>query len=237
MNSYELSRKFFDWCFENPNKIHTNHIALYFFCIEHCNRLGWKSKFGLPTTMAKEAIGIRSYNTYKKTLDELVEFGFITMLEYSKNQYSANIIALSNYDNATDKALDKAFVKHLTKQSKSKGESNSSIDKQLTLEQLNSKQELFSFEEFWNLYPQKVGKKKCEPKFNNLPEADKLKIKETLPNFISYKPFKDYIHPNPETYLNQARWDDGIPTLGLATVKTKEQENQEKLDWYRQQGF
>jgi hypothetical protein len=138
MNSYELSRNWFDWCFENPEKINPNHSALYFFCIEHCNRLGWKEKFGLPTTMAKEAIGIKSYNTYSNTLNDLVQFGFIKMLERSKNQYSANIIALSKFNKALDKALDKALIKHTTKQSESTRQSNSSIDKQITI---NNKQE------------------------------------------------------------------------------------------------
>lgn len=128
MNGYELSRKWFDWSFENPERINTNHTALYFFIIEHCNRLGWKEKFGLPTTMAKEAIGIRSYNTYINTLNDLVEFGFINLIEKSKNQYSSNIVALSNFDKAPNKALDKALIKHTTKQR----ESISSIDKQET---------------------------------------------------------------------------------------------------------
>jgi len=132
ISSYNLSRKWFDWCFENPEKINPNHSALYFFCIEHCNRLGWKERFGLPTTMAKEAIGIRSYNTYINTLNDLISFGFIVLIEKSKNQYSSNIIALSNIDQALDKALDKALIKHTTKQSESTGESISSIDKQLT---------------------------------------------------------------------------------------------------------
>jgi len=138
MNGYELSRNWFDWCFENPEKINPNHSALYFFCIEHCNRLGWKEKFGLPTTMAKEAIGIRSYNTYIKTLNELVEFGFIKMIEKSKNQYSSNIIALSNFDKALNKALDKALIKHTTKQRESTQQSIDSIDKQLNKEQENN---------------------------------------------------------------------------------------------------
>lgn len=129
MNSYELSRNWFDWSFENPEKINPNHSALYFFTIEHCNRLGWKEKFGLPTTMAKESIGIRSYNTYIKTLNDLVDFGFIKLIEKSKNQYSSNIIALSNFNKANDKALDKAMIRHATKQ----GESISSIDKQQTI--------------------------------------------------------------------------------------------------------
>jgi len=130
LNGYELSRTWFDWSFENPEKITPNHSALYFFCIEHCNRLGWKQKFGLPTTMAKEAIGIKSYNTYIKTLNNLIEWGFVLLIEKSTNQYSANIIALSNINKAPNKALDKALIKHGSKQR----ESISSIDKQVNKE-------------------------------------------------------------------------------------------------------
>lgn len=134
MNSYELSRIFFDWCFENPEKIKPNHTALYFFTIEHCNRLGWRRKFGLPTEMAKEAIGIKSYNTYINTLNDLVDWGFIKMVEKSKNQYSSNIITLSKFDKALDKSLDKAIGKHVTKQSESTVQSIDSINKPLTKE-------------------------------------------------------------------------------------------------------
>lgn len=145
INGYNLSRNWFDFCFENPEITKPNHTALYFFAIEHCNRLGWKQKFGFPTTMVMEAIGIKSYNTYINTLNDLVGFGFIEMIEKSKNQYSANIIALSNKVKALDKALDKAFIKHGTKQCESTVQSIDSIikqinNKQLTIEQLNNKQ-------------------------------------------------------------------------------------------------
>jgi hypothetical protein len=140
MNGYELSRKFVDFSFENPSKIRPNHYALYFFAIEHCNRLGWKKEFGLPTTMTMEAIGIKSYNTYSKTFNELVEFGFFKLIEKSKNQYSANIIALSNFNKALDKALDKAFIKHTTKHCRSTRQSIDSINKQETNKQINNKQ-------------------------------------------------------------------------------------------------
>jgi len=149
MNGYDLSRNWFNWCFENPEKIKPNHTALYFFCIEHCNRLGWKSKFGLPTTMVKEAIGIKSYNTYINTLNDLVDWGFVEMIERSKNQYSSNIIALSNFNKALDKALDKALIKHTTKQSESTRQSIDSIDKQLTSKQKNNKQ-IPAYEDFKN---------------------------------------------------------------------------------------
>jgi hypothetical protein len=137
LSGYDLSRSFFDWCFTNPDMVRPNHVALYFFCIEHCNRLGWKDKFGLPTTMTMEAIGIKSYNTYSNTLSDLVSWGFIRLVEKSKNQYSANIIALSKFNKAINKALDKAFIKHRLKQSESTGESIDSIDKQVNNKPIN----------------------------------------------------------------------------------------------------
>ena len=123
MNVFALSRRWFDFCFKNPELIRPSHTAIYFFAIEHCNRMGWKRKYGFPTTMVMEAVGIKSYTTYKQTLDELVNWGFIQMVERTKNQFSSNIIALSFFDEAyvkaTDEALDKALLKHASKQHQS----------------------------------------------------------------------------------------------------------------------
>lgn len=104
-------------------------MAIYCFSVEHCNRLGWKTNFGLPTTMVMEAVGIKSYNTYIKCFNDLVQFGFIKLVEKSKNQYSANIIALSKFNKALDKALDKAMIKHKGKQRESIAQSIDSINK------------------------------------------------------------------------------------------------------------
>lgn len=131
MDIYSLYRNFWDFAFENPEKIKPNHIAIYSFAIEHCNRLGWKRKYGFPTSMAMDAVGIKNYRTYINALNDLVNFGFIEMIEKSKNQYSSNIIALVNFTKATTKALDKASIKHSTKQSQSIGESIVSINKQI----------------------------------------------------------------------------------------------------------
>lgn len=137
INGYILSRDWFDWCFLNPERIKPVHTALYFFCIEQCNRLGWKPKYGMPTDLAMETIGVKSYNTYINTLNDLVEFGFIELIEKSKNQYTSNIIALSNNNKAIDKALDKALIKHVSKQGESTYQSIDSIDKQVNKETIN----------------------------------------------------------------------------------------------------
>lgn len=143
MDIYKLYRNLWDFAFANPEKLKPNDIAIYSFAVEHCNRLGWKEKFGFPTSMVMEATGIKSYSVYKKHFDNLVDNNFFEVIEYSKNQYSSNIIALqenykANYK-ANDKALDKATAKQITKHAskqlqstlQSTHQSNCSIDKQI----------------------------------------------------------------------------------------------------------
>lgn len=128
MTGYELSKDWFDWAFENPDLNSPTTTALYMWVIEKWNRMSQKPKFGFPASEAMEAIGVKSYNTYKKSLSQLVELGAIVMVQESKNQYTANIIAVSKFNKAHTKALSK----HLLKQSESTSESSSSIDKPLT---------------------------------------------------------------------------------------------------------
>ena len=137
LTGYELSRQWFDFSFENPDIIKPIHTAIYFFACEHCNRLGGKEKFGLPSIMTMEAIGVKSHNTYIKGFNDLVKWGFIILHEKSTNQYSSNIIAISKYNKALYKALDKALIKHDTKQRESTVQSTDHITKPITI---NNKQ-------------------------------------------------------------------------------------------------
>ena len=173
LNGYDLSRKWFDFCFENPEKVKPIHTALYFFAIEHCNRLGWKEKFGLPTEMTKDAIGVKSWHTYIKAFNDIVDWGFFKLYERSKNQYSSNIIALINFDEALDKALDKALTKHASKQVQSTyqstHQSNDSIIKQYnneTIEQTNNSEFGFLNSQTIQIYIPENYKFKSE-KFTN----------------------------------------------------------------------
>jgi uncharacterized phage protein (TIGR02220 family) len=151
LNSYELSRCFINFAFDNPEKISPNHYAIYFFAIEHCNRLGWKTKFGFPTMMACDAVGIKKAQTFIKYFNDLEDWGFIKVVERSKNQYSANIISLISATPKKGEAMDKAMVKHAA----SKGQSNSPINKQvnnITIEQEIDSSKLLS------LYNSLLGK-------------------------------------------------------------------------------
>ena len=209
MTSYELSRNYFDWCFENPEKISPNHTAIYFFAIEHCNRLGWRDKFGFPTQMAMDAIGIKKNQTYTRYLNELVDFGFIKMVQKSTNQYSANIISLISAKPKNGKALDEAIVKHGAKQTESMGQSNSTIDKPITNNNITNNTIDLYFDKFWNIYDKKIDTKKCKDKFEKLTENEMILILGVVQKYVDSTPDKQY-RKNPMTWLNGKCWNDSI---------------------------
>ncbi|MDA1120892.1 MAG: hypothetical protein O2887_10460 [Bacteroidetes bacterium] len=144
MKGYELSRNFWNWAFDNPELITPSHAAIYFFAIEHCNRLGGKEKFGFPSQMTMDAIGIKKHQTYINYFNDLVDLGFFKLIQKSKNQYSANIISLVYALPEKDRALDKAFINHAAKQTQTNGQSTwqskDSIVKQINNEQETNKQ-------------------------------------------------------------------------------------------------
>lgn len=150
MNSYDLSSAWFQFAFDNPEKVKPGHHALYFWCIEVCNSLGWKDKFGLPTQHTMDVLGIKNYKTYSNHLHDLVDFGFITLVQLSKNQFTSNIIAMVK----NTKALPKAYTKALSKQIPKQVQSTVSIDKLINnINYINNKQgfashDFFKKEEF-----------------------------------------------------------------------------------------
>jgi hypothetical protein len=153
--------------------------------------------------MVMDAISIKSYNTFIKTLNDLVVYGFIKMVEKSKNQYSSNIIALSKIYEANDKALDKAIIKHSTKQSESTVQSIDSINKpiynntNLPINNINeaiASQENLSKENPTEILPQSESvepgaeeRKKVAPK----KEKESLEISnEFLPIWTKWKDYR-----------------------------------------------
>ena len=215
INGYELSRKFWDFSFDNPEKVKPAHGAVYFFAIEHNNRLGWREKFGFPTEMAMSAVGIKNWRTYSGVLNDLEKWGFIEFLERSKNQYSANIISLFAYvknTKATTKALDKAMQKHIQKQGTKQVRSTVVIDKHInlrTIEPITTNKGDSDFEKFWELYEKKTDRSKCEKKWDKIKREDKEKIFASIGEYVKSTPESQY-RKNPLTWLNGECWNDEI---------------------------
>ena len=74
----------------------------------------------------------------------------------------------------------------------------------------NKKVSCFTFDEFWDKYPNKTARAESQKKYDLLTETDRELIKNTIDYFINNKPFEKYSYPMATTYINQKRWLDII---------------------------
>lgn len=95
-NGYIYTKWILDWTVENQLDACPTIIALAVYFIELNNKSGWCKNFNIYGEYCMKGCGIKSYNTYKKTLDKLVEIGFIKLVRKSYNQYQCNVISLIN---------------------------------------------------------------------------------------------------------------------------------------------
>ena len=83
------------------------------------------------------------------------------------------------------------------------------------------------WEDFWELYPRKVGKKMARTAWLKLTDKQKVAAMTALPNHLQYwkqKETDSEFIPFPATWLNQERFEDEIDL----TVKSE----RPKLPWY-----
>ena len=209
--------------------------SVYFSLLQINNTCGWKDPFLATYSQVLNMTGIANPKTYYSALEELSRKEFIVWNK-SSNQYQAASFSINVlYQNSEEqgKSIVTASTLH--------GKSTVTIPKQLNKKQENIKSdpsELFflngeiesvsmvenqttlntkktinvPFEEFWKLYPIKIGKKDSEKKWNNLKDQDREKIMATLPAYIKFEQFPGWNHPQPTTYLNQERWNDVLKT-------------------------
>ena len=73
----------------------------------------------------------------------------------------------------------------------------------------NTKKSVFGFDEFWEAYGKKVGKKNCQKMYDKISEQEREKIKAHVPQYVASKPEKKY-RKDPQTYLKGECWNDEI---------------------------
>lgn len=134
-NGYDLSRRWFDFAFENK-EAKTTHTAIFMWIVELNNRLGWKEEFGLPTGETMEGLSIGNKNTYSDAIKDLVKWKFIEIVRDAKNQYESRIIKICRDESepALIRPLDLALLQHRRQHSTGTDTGTVPIDKQINNE-------------------------------------------------------------------------------------------------------
>ena len=78
-----------------------------------------------------------------------------------------------------------------------------------TLDDRPSKTDV-EFNNFWSIYPKKVGKKAAYSAFKKVPKSEYPKIVPAVQQQIHSTQWQKGYIPNPSTWLNQGRWDDEV---------------------------
>lgn len=91
---YDLHRLWFDFCLKNPDIVNTQHTVIYFYCVYQWSVNQYNNKFQLQSKHAMIATGIKKHQTFSKAFKQLVEWGFVNIIEKCNNQYTQNIIKL-----------------------------------------------------------------------------------------------------------------------------------------------
>jgi hypothetical protein len=169
-NGYELSRRWFDFAFENK-EAKTTHTAIFMWIVELNNRLGWKEEFGLPTGETMDGLSIGNKNTYSSAINDLVKWKFIEIVRDSKNQYESRVIRICRDESepALIRPLDRALLRHSTGHRSGIAPGTVPIDKQQTSKPVNQEQQ--------TIIPEGEPPVSSEPDSSQMPKSEKPKRK------------------------------------------------------------
>ncbi len=160
-----------------------------------------------------------SCRPHKKYISELKKIG---LFDRVSKGYLKGINTLEEQDKEQDKEQEKELETELD-------EKNEENDKNTPVGVGECSQELFiepiveieettclTFDQFWDLYDKKVGRKTCEPKWKKIKEGDREKIKTHVPFYKASEPNKKF-RSNPETFINGELWNNEIISNKQAT--------------------
>ena len=172
-----------------------------------------KTIINIKTWSRKFGASIEDINTILKTLEGLglvqIDFDGSNHLFIPSCEPRLKLVRGGSKGGSKSKPNPKPLGKPDSKPNQKPNPKPDSNQREKKLNEIENKKK--SFNVFWNKYPKKVAKSDCEKKFLKLKQTEIEIILDTLDNFLLYKPFEDYNHPNPTTYLNQKRWNDELP--------------------------
>lgn len=217
LNGYSLTSEWFEFVLDNPDKVTGNHTALYLWLVQINNRCQWREKFQITTRESMDGMSCKSRATYTKCFDHLVEWGFVSIVIRSTNQYQCTVISLHKKCTTTGTDTDQSTGTDT-------GQITGHIPKQLNNETLKTIN--IEFDVFWDLYDKKINKDKCKSKWDKLKDSERDDIIKYLPKYKASQSNKTF-RKHPETFLNNKSWEDEI-LINDSSLLTSTTDNSQK---------
>lgn len=210
----------------NNKQVKPVHTTLMLYIMFKNARFKNKDSFYLPTENTMENTGIGSHNTYSKTLKDLIDWGWVIMIEKSTNQWTANVISvnidkikdintelggISKYEEADTIAYDTADIKASVEQVSEQEESTGDIDNSINSINKNNKNNNSAniFLKFDHLSITKSDHEKLIEEFG---ENSVLDIYNRIRNYNGNKKYKSlYLTAN--NWLRNSKTTSGVKKM------------------------
>jgi len=159
----------------------------------------------------------RSRNTIISALKEVQDMNIVVLVKQGNNTGECNEWMINKYFNTWKLVQHTALVQHTELvQSSDKPSAveapnlvqQSAHTKEITKE--ITKETIMRFEDFWLIYPKKVGKQKCNELWNKICEEDRKLIKEDIPKRLKDRKWTEGFIKDPERYIKSRQWEDEI---------------------------
>jgi phage replication O-like protein O len=197
LNHTQLSNDFID----NHMKNLSGNASKIFIAISR-KTIGWhKDTDKISFSQLLDITGIKSRDTLNKAIKELEIYNIIKVSRVQKtNQYEINYFDESVqklYQDSTETVPKIANIGTETEHTKE------------TIKETKQKKECDLFDQWYEKYDKKKGRKDALKKWNKLSLENKKKCLLVVDNYVKSTPDKNY-RKNPETYLNKEAWEDEI---------------------------
>lgn len=207
-------------------KVRPFTALVFTWLIPHCDDGG--NMAGDPETVKALVVPARpeTVNDVKEAIDEMVEIGLVALYKSDGEEY----LHINQWENHQTLRLDRATWLYPANQP---GNHLATKDGQLAAEGKVSKGkvskdkiDMIKFEEFWNVYPKKVGKKTAMRSWAKINPDQKLheKIIGSVAEHsksAQWKKDDGIFIPHPATWLNNERWNDELSVKKTENTKFK----------------
>jgi len=158
---------------------------------------------GLSEELLLAQSGVRINDTTLKVLSRFVDMKMI--------QVDTDLIQVLNWEKR-QKVYAEGYlrVKHWREKKRVETEKKRQEENRVEENRIEKKDMIILFENFWDLYPNKVAKKKTFTSWINLELTQRLydKIIESLKAHKESDRWNNGFIPQPTTWINQERWDE-----------------------------
>lgn len=246
MNYLREILTFENWI-EYNSQVNKSDIRLWYTLIHTANRFSWK-EFAIPISTLIFKSKLSKSDIYRAR-NKLKQFGLIDFKErgnqatiYKMNScvslFGIQIETTSATLNATsgdtpDGIAGGANLGNINKTKNQKLKTKRNIVTHNGVTHPNDDKEIALFNDFWEVYPKKVGKKEALKAFSNIKNLDQQLLDDILlgikkwQNSDQWREANRKFIPYPSTFLNSERWKDEV------IITSSQSKNQKESEYFR----